>query len=46
MFTGTLTLCAVIALFSGLSLVITPIINKWFDSKGICDESGVDHEQE
>lgn len=47
MYTFEVTMCAIIAI-GGLSLIVlTKLMEKWFDSKGIVlEDDGVDYEEE
>ena len=47
MFTGTLTICAMLALFGAVAAIVYPLFEKWCECKGILDEEpGVDYERE
>lgn len=47
MFTGTLIICALIALFGAVAAIGYPLFEKWCERKGVLvEEPGVDYERE
>lgn len=46
MFTGTLTLCAFIALFGTVTAIAWPMFDRYCEAKGITDEDATDYDKE